>query len=726
MKANTPSRFECSVLVVDDHIDRSDLVTIRRLLQRELRLPVVGFATVEEALKWLRLNQRRPCVTVVDYFLGGSWTGDQATAVIKQRFPGVGVVVATGHNPRSAGEDVIRKAAAAGAHGFVRKDEAGALVTQVRRAMEEVVLRKLDRVLHGTKGLGGHWSAILDAALAITGATIGQIMQYDRPHEELVVRASRATPEKYRRLRLRTTTLAGPVDRSISRLVVLEGRTVSIPDLREETTYELDYRQLIEETRASLTVPIRRRDRPRDIVGVINLESDESGRFDSHMEYLLEHDLADRAAMGLHNAHERQRLRALYEAGRRVTESIDLDTVLASILRAGCELAGAEYGGILLRAEGEDVLELAQTWPKKVSGTQLVQPGHPFPFHSDFRGFNDDGIVGVIARAARTLTSQLVPDTSLDPDYVPCLDSMRSELVVPIVWDQRLLLGALNLESTRLDAFSKADQDHVEALANQAAAAINNAQRYRELESVREIVDLQFAVMGISAATAVVLHAMQKRLSNLETGIAWLQGEFAGSEHAAVPTPKILNTLARLRVELDDLKIGLDQDPGLVDPSKTESVPINDFVSAILSRFRQKAMERVSALQLEFSTSVDPSVTVRVSRHWLDHALTNVLDNTMNAFQRAINEPAILTVRMSLDRDTVLLEVRDNGSGIPDEVLDQIGKVPIRKKQGEEGQGVGLLLSRYILLSYGGDLSPEQGTLDGAHINITIPAEVHT
>ncbi|OGD53329.1 hypothetical protein A3K81_02575 [Candidatus Bathyarchaeota archaeon RBG_13_60_20] len=90
----------------------------------------------------------------------------------------------------------------------------------------------------------------------------------------------------------------------------------------------------------------------------------------------------------------------------------------------------------------------------------------------------------VIARALRTLSSQVVPDVRLDPDYVimpvtgyePPLN--LSELAVPIILDGESV-GAINIESTQLNAFSEDDVKLLEILAQHVASAVR---RIGELE----------------------------------------------------------------------------------------------------------------------------------------------------------------------------------------------------------------------------------------------------
>jgi GAF domain-containing protein len=70
---------------------------------------------------------------------------------------------------------------------------------------------------------------------------------------------------------------------------------------------------------------------------------------------------------------------------------------------------------------------------------------------------------GVCGACARTREVQLVADVSRVPEHIACDDRTRSELVVPVVVRGELR-AVLDLDSTHLDAFSRAEADLLFAL----------------------------------------------------------------------------------------------------------------------------------------------------------------------------------------------------------------------------------------------------------------------
>ena len=86
----------------------------------------------------------------------------------------------------------------------------------------------------------------------------------------------------------------------------------------------------------------------------------------------------------------------------------------------------------------------------------------------------DEGLVGY---AALHCEAVLVGDVTQDPRYVPCVDDIRSELVIPLMLKERCI-GVFDLASAELDAFSRQDIQVLTPLANMMAVAIENARLY--------------------------------------------------------------------------------------------------------------------------------------------------------------------------------------------------------------------------------------------------------
>jgi GAF domain-containing protein len=69
-----------------------------------------------------------------------------------------------------------------------------------------------------------------------------------------------------------------------------------------------------------------------------------------------------------------------------------------------------------------------------------------------------------VCGAARSKTTQLVPDVHAFPDHIACSSSTRSEIVVPVLTPDGRLLGVLDVDSDAPAAFDDVDQRELEAI----------------------------------------------------------------------------------------------------------------------------------------------------------------------------------------------------------------------------------------------------------------------
>ncbi|MDB6182841.1 GAF domain-containing protein [Paracoccus fistulariae] len=71
---------------------------------------------------------------------------------------------------------------------------------------------------------------------------------------------------------------------------------------------------------------------------------------------------------------------------------------------------------------------------------------------------------GVCGAAARTRQVQLVPDVDAFPGHIACASSTRSEIVLPVFGADDRLIGVLDIDSDRPDAFTQEDATRLAAI----------------------------------------------------------------------------------------------------------------------------------------------------------------------------------------------------------------------------------------------------------------------
>jgi signal transduction histidine kinase len=157
-----------------------------------------------------------------------------------------------------------------------------------------------------------------------------------------------------------------------------------------------------------------------------------------------------------------------------INSSLEPKEVLDRVLAEAVRVMQATSGSIVFIDPHTQLLEIevASGLSKQARQTKLAM---------------GRGVTGWVARTGKPLR---VPDVTADPRYVSVRKDIRSELAVPLLVEGALI-GVLNVDSTRRDAFSAEDEEILVAVANQSAQVIQNSWLYqtvahnaRQLESL--------------------------------------------------------------------------------------------------------------------------------------------------------------------------------------------------------------------------------------------------
>ena len=241
--------------------------------------------------------------------------------------------------------------------------------------------------------------------------------------------------------------------------------------------------------------------------GLLIVFDTKPGRTFSQRDMALIQSLADLTASVAQQNERLARMtaqfRTLHTIDVALTSSFELDHVLNLILEKAAELVNAEHGSLrhLEPETGNLVLKAhyGKGWTKeKMAYTPRI----------------GQGIARWVAAKQRPY---LCPDVRKDPLNVVLFEDMRSSISVPLLYSsdeqhpKAKFIGVLLLESSRPAAFDQQDVELLEALAQEAVIAIQNATQLQKLkaEQERRLAAEKWAVMG-QAATALA-----HRINNL-------------------------------------------------------------------------------------------------------------------------------------------------------------------------------------------------------------------
>ena len=163
-------------------------------------------------------------------------------------------------------------------------------------------------------------------------------------------------------------------------------------------------------------------------------------------------------------------LATLAEIGEEVNASLNLDEVLARTAALIKKHIDYEIFGVLLMEEGGAALRhrFAIGYPPDLAANLRIPLNH-----------------GITGTAAATGQAVRVSDVTKDPRYINAIDSVRSELAVPLMI-QGKCIGVLDIQSNHLDYFTPDQQNILTMLGSRLAVAIENARLFERVRSQAE------------------------------------------------------------------------------------------------------------------------------------------------------------------------------------------------------------------------------------------------
>jgi len=285
--------------------------------------------------------------------------------------------------------------------------------------------------------------------------------------------------------------------------------------LAGDVSHEPRYRYIdaLPATRSEVALPLKIKER---VLGVLDVQSDQPDGFDE-TDLLVLRALADQIAIAVEDARlysdlrrRADQLSAVAEVSRAVASILNLDTLFERVVNLIYERFGYPFVHLLTvdSARGQIVYR-AGSGPR---GKVLQEEGLVCEMS------DPEAIVPWVACHGETV---LVNDVSHASRYHPSEFSeadTRSELAVPLTFGDEVL-GVLDVQSDRPDAFSEGDRSLLGALADSVAIAIRNANLYRSerwrhqvAESMREVAGLLSAEVALEQMLDAILTELERTL----------------------------------------------------------------------------------------------------------------------------------------------------------------------------------------------------------------------
>jgi GAF domain-containing protein/anti-sigma regulatory factor (Ser/Thr protein kinase) len=488
--------------------------------------------------------------------------------------------------------------------------------------------------------------------------------------------------------------------------VVADPRVTLTPELRTLLAQSSD--------RAVLAVPLVVQDR---VIGAFAVR-DRTGRVWAAKEIWLAQAFADQAALALENARlyteaarRRREAEELARIARVLTESLDVQTVGERIVESVLPLFGVLSSG-LYRLEADGSLRA------------VASGGRAREHFAVDEVFPAGGIMGrTVAAGAAVWCRDVLTETNLVlPDAVRRANietGHHAVLAVPLRVTGRLI-GVLAIADGAVREFAEDEIALLQAFADQAAVAIENAQLYRAAQDAyQELSRAQAQLVrgetlrALGELTSGTAHHLNNLLAVVSGRIQLLLRQ--------VPSPEIRRPLEIIeRAATDSAEVIRRLRAFSVGHpiSAVTSIDLNEVAQDVLELTRSRWQDEPAGrgIRIDAVLESEPTALVAADGAALREVLVNLVLNAVDAMPNG----GRITVKTWTTGEWIHCSVSDTGIGMSPEVRRRALE-PFFTTKGVKSTGLGLSVNYGILHSHGGDLTIDSDERCGTTVTVRLP-----
>jgi signal transduction histidine kinase len=412
--------------------------------------------------------------------------------------------------------------------------------------------------------------------------------------------------------------------------------------------------------------------------------------------------------------------RLLSQLAREFGSTLDRPATVAAVVRAAGEVIG-DLAALWLVDETGERLELADAVardPALAARLQELTAARPLRM--------GEGVVGRAAATATTVLSGPIPARAPDAESGGIgLLGLRSILAAPILGRGRVR-GVLVCASVGAAPVGEAERRLAEKIAQRAGPALENAVLWADLQ---EQVQRERAAQRVKDNfLSIVSHELRTPLTSISGYAQLLERRVRdrGEGTKELEQVRVIRTQSgRMRRLVEDLLdvSRIDRRGGGVSV-EPEPIDLAEELRGVVARTAREHADR------EIVLDVPEALPIEADRDRIGQVLTNLVDNAV----KYSPEGGPVRVSASRDGDGVIVEVCDEGVGIPDDLRDRVFDIFFQAETDAQrrfgGLGLGLYISRAIVEAHGGRIWAERNAVAGhgtiMRVRLPVRAATHS
>lgn len=272
--------------------------------------------------------------------------------------------------------------------------------------------------------------------------------------------------------------------------------------------------------------------------------------------------------------------------------------------------------------------------------------------------------------------------------------------------------GRVGVIAIELPKMTAEGRDFAETMIDQAAVALERAKLVADLEDARLVSEHERLRAALLSSVSHDLRTPLSSIIGAATSLATYRDSLSSADQSTL-LQSVVDEAERLDRHIQNLldmtrlgqgKLRLDRD----------WEDIRDLLSAAARRLRLAQ----HGIRIETCIDADAAI-IHVNGDLIEQVFVNLFDNAV----RHTPIRPVINVRAATCGDTVVIDIADNGPGIPQPEREQVFEPFYRLREGDGGSGTGLGLSicRGIVQAHGGDITAHEAEGGGTRMRIRLP-----
>jgi len=432
---------------------------------------------------------------------------------------------------------------------------------------------------------------------------------------------------------------------------------------------------------------------------------------------IIERKYEEVATLNIELNQKIKQLMAIQETGKAILSLLDLNQLLAVIMNILGNVCRIKRAIIMLVNEDEQSLEHIHSF-----GLENRLPDEIKNYKVPLGRLNN--ILARVANTGRAEYVQNVAESGLRKENIMLTYAKPASIyVVPLITRSRVI-GVIATDAVNYEGVPKETRETMEVFAPQIAIAIENAKLYQRLREQMDELRRSQALLSraeklsfLGNLAARLAHEIKNPMTSIGTFIQMLSYKWEDEEFR--------NDFYKIAMEETNRVNNLIT--GLMDLVKTkeshfEFIDIHDLI--------EKMILLVSPRSNVKNIMVIRKFDIGIGEAWLDsekmkQIILNLLSNAVE-FTPYEGKIEVITGRCN-ESDRVkglLINIKDNGEGIPGSIINQIFDPYFTTKHGsgmQNGTGLGLFIVHQNVQDHGGTLEVKSEVGEGTEFLITLP-----